>query len=269
MLMRARPGPGGPRRTLGSPGPVAGDRHRAQGPGPGPGPGGPSPGHGPGAEGRSGPQGSKLQNSLRRLHRMSTPGCTPMVRGPDPGDQGELLGARGPWPGPGPRAQARGPGALARGPAPGRRAGPALRVRSCKMPGINVDAGDAPMDGWCGARARGTKANFWGPGARGRARGPGPRPGARGPGARARGPAPGRRAGPAGPRLRVRSCMPCIKCRCRGVPMVRGPGLGDQRCNAVHLFDHSDGCGAVLCQPTKPTSHAVWGITNPTSHSVC
>ena len=41
--------------------------------------------------------------------------------------------------------------------------------------------------------------------------------------------------------------------------MVRGPGLGDQRCNAVHLFDHSDGCGAlaVLCQPTKPISRCL------------
>ena len=42
-----------------------------------------------------------------------------MVRGPGPGDQGELLGARGPWPGTGPRAQARGPGPGGSGPGPG------------------------------------------------------------------------------------------------------------------------------------------------------
>ena len=225
MLMRG-PDPGDQGELLGARGPW---------PGTGIGPRAQARARSPGAQARGTAPGRRAGPALKvRSCRIPCIDCiecrrrgAPMVRGPDPGDQGELLGARGPWPGPGPRAQARGPGALARGPAPGRRAGPALGVRSCKMPGINVDAGDAPMDGWCGARARGTKANFWGPGARGRARGPGPRPGARGPGARARGPAPGRRAGPAGPRLTQGSKLHALhKMLTPGCTDGAGPGPG-------------------------------------------
>ena len=39
--------------------------------------------------------------------------------------------------------------------------------------------------------------------------------------------------------------------------MVRGPGLGDQRCNAVHLFEHSTVMGVVpsRCFPNQPNLH--------------
>ena len=84
----------------------------------------------------------------------------------------------------------------------------------CRCRGCTNGAGPGPG---------GPRRTFGGPGpvAGHGAQGPGPGPGARGlgPGARPRGGGPVR---PALASLRVRSCMPCIKCRCRGVYRWRG-----------------------------------------------
>ena len=79
------------------------------------------------------------------------------------------------------------------------------------------------------------------------------------------GPGPGPGAEGEGRGVLSRAGSSFKKMQMPGAPMVRSPDPGDQGATRCILFDHSDGCGAlaVLCQATKPTSHAVWGMSKP------